>query len=286
VRAPELRDIPTAVGAALRDVHRLVVHRRPWYEIAAALDVAAALPEATSSEMAELIALERLEALARYPVTAVMDDEVEQVLEATAAARAAMPDDEAAWLLLRAVAGRPALAKRHEIDPSIQPHEVVLFDDVAIAYADDDSRAIAIGEAIHYSLGLRRIGWPHDEACAVLDDAETLPEASSYLRDLAFGRLAVGNLYGLSENFMDDVFLRLRRAYADRPVWSIAHILATATSRHPALAVKYLPSVIAAAEDELRENPNEVGEDNLQMAREDLECARAAMAGHDDTSRD
>jgi hypothetical protein len=55
-----VRDIPPAVQAALRDVHRLLPDRRPYSEMSAALDAVAAMPEASQPDAMDVIALELL----------------------------------------------------------------------------------------------------------------------------------------------------------------------------------------------------------------------------------
>jgi hypothetical protein len=205
---PRIRDVAPPVRDALREVHRFVVHRRPWAEVAAALDAAAGLPDASTPDAAELVALERLEALALYAASHMSDADVERALDATASARTAIPPDEAAWQLGRAVEGRPVLAARHGAPAGTASAGAI------IEGRHEPGRRIPVevAGAIRYGHALRQIGWPHEEVLSVLGEAETLPAAAAYLSVLAFDRIMVGHMYELPKDLMEDARRALERA--------------------------------------------------------------------------
>jgi hypothetical protein len=292
------RHIPPGVRDAMRAVHRLVVHRRPYEEVAAALDTAAVLSEAADPNAAELIALERLDAVTRYPVG---DGEVERVLDAAAAVLAAMPAAERAWQIGNACWGRPALALRHlvpllaELERTSPEDEKTLEslrrqisivrgepqppeeDEEGDEGAEDLESSPKFPEdfiaGIRYALRHQRMGWPYEDVRAIFDAVAELPSAAAYPDQLSHDRIIAARL---SERPDEDLEREIERALetGTGPAWSRASTIMLACDGRPVLAEKYMPALIAEAEDELRERPDEVAQKYLDGVKDCLEQTR------------
>jgi hypothetical protein len=289
------RDIAPAVRDALRAVHRLVVHRRPYEEVAAALDAAAALPDAADPDATGLIALERLDAVTRYTVD---DDEVERVLQLTAAERATMPPAERAWQLGNACWNRPALVLRHlvpllaELEATAPEDEKALDElrrQISItrgepqpAEADDEDAEDLesspkfpedfIG-GIRYAFRHQKMGWPYEDVMAILDAVAELPSAAPFPDQLSHDRIIVARLFERPDEDMGREIERTLRT-STGPAWSQASTIMLACDGRPALAERYMPGLIAAAEAKLQEHPDEVAQTYLDGVTASLERTR------------
>lgn len=98
---------PPLIDAALRAIDRMIVERRPYDEIMAALDACAAMPEGHQVE--SLIAGQRLILVRLYGKD---DAECERVLVAALPALTRMPLRDRALAIGAACMHRPALAER------------------------------------------------------------------------------------------------------------------------------------------------------------------------------
>ena len=200
---PTVRSIPAAVADVLRGVHRMVVHERPYEEVAAAIAPALALPEATDPDIASLLALERLEVVFQYdmrderrgPERRVTDEQVAAVLDETEAARALLPENDREWLLRTACWRRPYLAMRYLGVPLVEEEPAVPPDRL------DEGRLVPaeVINGIRYVHRLRRMGWPYEEARAVLDEVATLPASAAFAPQFATDRAILIAMYGRPE---------------------------------------------------------------------------------------
>jgi hypothetical protein len=212
------RPVPELVKDALSIVHRLVVRRRPREEVERALDAVAALAESQDPDVAELIALERMEVALRYDESRGLD--------------ADGPGER-------------------------MPVEVV--------------------EGIRYVYHLRQMGWSFEETVAVLDEVGTLPAAGRCRAQLAFDKIILTNLYDRPDEDMEAAILAALDAYHEDAIMDRATTISAACSGRPALAERYVPDLIARVEEELRERPDEVGEQRLGGMRRSLERTRAGL---------
>jgi hypothetical protein len=287
-------DPPAALRAVLREVHGMIVHQRPYEEVAAALDTAAALPEAADPDAAALIARERHATLWRY---AVSDEEVERVLAVTATALEKVPASERAWLLRYACAGRPALAEHYlapllaeleerarESTQTTEPLQAELSlvgsEPQPVEEADEDEEADEtfpeeFTEGIRYAYRLRRMGWPYEDVMAVLDEVGTLPSAAAFAGQLAVDRIVVTSMFRRPDEDMEREIERALRAEAASPAWIRAMTIMNACDGRPTLAERYMPGLIADARAELREHPDEVARRYLDGVEMRLERTRA-----------
>ena len=295
------RNPPPVVRAVLGTVHRLVMHQRPYQEVSEALDAAAALPEATEPDAAALIALERLDAVARYPVADVSDEEVERVLQLTEAAVSVMPPAERAWHVGNACRGRPALVLSHLV-PLLEGLEQGglgdsdTLDDVReqISVArgepqpaedddegedqDEDDVELAPEEltgGLRYAYRLKRMGWPYEDVIAVLDEVAVLPVSAEYQGWIMRDRLILADMYGRPDDDMERLIEAALGALAGEPAKYRASTISAACSERPALAEKYVPALIAELEEELRQSPDPEGEQVLAGVNRRLARARA-----------
>ncbi|HWN67822.1 MAG TPA: hypothetical protein VNM90_09285 [Haliangium sp.] len=292
------RHPPPAVRAVLRAVHRLIVHQRPYEEVAAGLDAAAALPEAAEPDASALIALERLDAVVRYPVT---DADVERAIQLTAAEISALSTSERAWQLGSACWGRPALVLRH-LAPLLadleqrEPEDVKTLErlraELSIARgepqsdeddgedADDKDDSVArmpeeLMNGIRYAYRLRRMGWPYEDVIAVLDEVATLPVAAEFTGQLAFDRINLTDEYERPDEEMEREIQATLRACKGDPAKIRASTIMSACSGRPALAEKYVPPLIGELEEALRRSPDAEGEAMLAGVKRRLERTRA-----------
>jgi hypothetical protein len=291
-----IRNPPPAVKAALRTVHQLVVHQRPYEESASALDAAAALPEATEPDAAALIAMERHALLWRYTVS---DEETARAIELTRDELAKLPVSERAWLLRCACSGRPALAERY-LAPLIAELEErvpestrtieLLRDELSIARgepqpveADEDVEDLASSpkfpeeliDGIRYAYRLRRMGWPYEDAIAVLDEVGTLPSAAQFPGQLATDRIILTSMFERPDADMEREIERALQAEPESPAWVRAMTISNACDGRATLAERYMPALIADAEAELRAHPDEVAQQYLDGVKLRLERTRA-----------
>jgi hypothetical protein len=294
------RNPDPAARALLATVHRLVVHQRPYEEVTAALDTAAALPEAADPDAATLIALERLEAAFLYSVS---DDEVERVLEMTATERSKLPTSESAWLLRSVCMGRPALAERH-LAPLLAELESREVEDEGAAKTVDLLRrelSVMRGEpqeddedddiedeienevdlapeefaaSLRYAYRLKRMGWPYDDVIAVLDEVAARPVAAGYQGWIMRDRLMLTDMYQRPDEDMDRLLKDAMVAFAAEPVKHRASTIAAACSERPALAERYIPPLVDELEQELRRSPDPEGAATLAGIERVLQRAR------------
>ena len=226
---PEIRDIPRAVADALRAVHRLVVQRRPYAKVVAALDVAATLPEAVDPGVAELIALERREAQERYEVE-----------------------------------GGPELHARVEGEKAAGAGETFSADFI---------------EGIRYAFHHRKMGWPYEDVVAILDAVAELPSAAECPDQLSHDRIVVARWYERPDEDLEREIERALRTDTG-PAWSRAGTIMLACDGRPALAERYMPALIAKAEEELRECPDPVVQKQLDGLERRLARTMAPTAAN------
>lgn len=286
-------DPPAALRAVLRDVHRMIVHQRPYEDVAAALDAAAVLPEVADPDAAALIARERHATLWRYPVS---DEEVERVLAVTATELEKLPTSERASLLRWACSGRPALAERYlapmlaeleEKAPESTGTIEQLRAELSIARgepqlveeAEDEEGDATLPEefidGIRYAYRLRRMGWPYEDVIAVLDEVGTLPSAAAFASQLAVDRIVLTSMFRRPDADMEREIGRALQADAESPAWIRAMTVMNACDGRPTLAERYMPGLVADAETELREHPDEVAQQYLNGVKIKLERTRA-----------
>lgn len=293
--ADTTRNPPVSVKESLRGVHRMVVQQRPYEEIESALDAAAALPEASDLDAAALIALERHTVLWRYTLS---DEQIERVIALTRDELARLPMSERAWLLRCACADRPALAERHlapllaelkERAPEDTRTIELLRDELAAARGEQQPDEEDAGEedegsdatfpeeliaGIRYAYRLRRTGWPYEDVLAVLDEVGALPCAAELAGQLATDRIRVTSLFERPDADMEREIERALVAEAGSPAWVRAMTIMNACDGRPALAERYMPQLIAAAESELRDHPDAVARRYLDGVESKLERTR------------
>jgi hypothetical protein len=285
-----VRDIPPAVQAALRNVHRLLREHRPYSEMSAALDGVAALPEASHPGATEAIALERLDLIGRCAAT---DEEVEGVLEQHADVLAAMPTHERASKLRNACWQRRALAERY-LTPLLAEVEQrepedrnrtaeILRHALAVARGEtqpeqlvEDASAGQVPEeyldGIRDVLRLASMAWPYEAVVAALDELTARPGAVEYEGLLMRDRLILANWYERPDEELDGLLQTALRVFEGEPARSRLSTVSSACVGRPALAAKYVPPLIAEFEEDLRRNPDQVGgEQELEVVRRSYE---------------
>jgi hypothetical protein len=287
-------DPPAALRAVLRDVHRMIVHQRPYEEVAATLDAAAALPHAADLDAAALIARERHATLWRY---AVSDEEVARVLAITATELETLPTSERASLLQWACSGRQALAERYlapllaeleerapdstgtieqlRAELSIGRGELQPVEEEEDEEGDEKKFPEEFIDGIRYAYRLRRMGWPYEDVIAVLDEVGTLPSAAEFAGQLAVDRIVVTSMFRRPDEDMEREIERALQAEAESPAWIRAMTVMNACDGRLTLAERYMPELIADAETELREHPDEVAQQYLNGVKIKLERTRA-----------
>jgi hypothetical protein len=288
-----VRDIPYAVEGALRDVHRLLPERRSYAEMSAALDVVAAMPEASHPDATEVIALERLDLIGRCTAG---DEEVERVLEKHADVLAAMPTHERASRLRKACWGRPTLAERYlapllaevEREPDDRDRTAEMLRH-ALAVARGEIQPEKLGgdesvgrvpeeylEGIRGVLRLASMAWPYESVVAALDELTTQLDAVEYEGLLMRDRLILANWYERPDEELDALLQTALRMFEGEPARSRMSTVSSACVGRPALAARYVPPLITEFEEDLQRNPEQAGgAQELEMVRRGYERTMA-----------
>ncbi len=272
-----VRDIPPAVQAALRDVHRLLPQRRPYSEMSAALDAVAAMPEASHPDATEVIALERLDLIVRCTAS---DEEVERVLEKHADVLAAMPAHERASRLCKACWERKTLAERYlapllaEVERKSDDRDrtsEILRHALAVARGEiqpeklsgEDESAGRVPEdyqeGIRGVLRLASMAWPYESVVAALDELTAQLGAVEYGRLLMRDRLILASWYERPDEELDTLLQTALRVFEGESARSRMSTVSSACVGRPALAARYVPPLVAEFEEDLRRNPEQVG---------------------------
>ncbi|HWN68768.1 MAG TPA: hypothetical protein VNM90_14120, partial [Haliangium sp.] len=127
---------------------------------------------------------------------------------------------------------------------------------------------------IRYAYRCRRMGCPYEDVMAILDEVGTLPSAAHYAGQLAVDRIVVTSMFRRPDEDMEREIERALSAEAESPTWLRATTISNACDGRPALAERYMPALIAAAEEELRQHPDEVTQQYLEGVKARLERAR------------
>jgi hypothetical protein len=124
-------------------------------------------------------------------------------------------------------------------------------------------------EGIRYAFHHQRMGWPYEDVMAILDAVAVLPEAAEFPDQLSHDRILMARMF---DRGTDDLEREIERALrtAVAPAWSRADAIMMACDGYPGLAARYMPPLIARAEDELRQQPD-------TMAQKSLDSVKAAL---------
>lgn len=242
------------------------------------------LPEASRAEVAERIALERLAVIRHYPIDLVSDDEVEEVLRRTETERASMPPRERARWLRAMCQDRPALALRHLVASTDDPdaHEDAAARgeplEPSVDELDDGDPAwqppAEFTEGIRYAFALRSLGSPYEDVADVLDEVGALPGAAGHEGELNYDRVVVARLFERGSDDLEREILRALPADAG-PAWVRASTVWLACDGDPDLAERYMPAILAEAEEELRDREDPIARQSLDSTRRSFERSRA-----------
>jgi hypothetical protein len=290
-----VQELPAAIRDALRQRGLIQPRDRPYADVVAALDEVAAMPEAADPAVASLLSHERLGLLGRRDVD---DDEVERVLQREAATLAAMSTHERAWTLRCVCWERADLSERY-LAPLLADIEGRASEDrdsatveilrVALSVARgepqddddlDDREPVQMApdelvDGIRYAYRLKRLGWPYEEVLASLDELAARPVATGYEGWIARDRLILTDIYERPDEDMEREIERALPIFQREPLNVRASTIAAACSERPALAEGYIPPLIDALDEALRQRPDAEGEATLAGIERILARTRA-----------
>lgn len=177
-------------------------------------------------------------------------EEIRTALDAVAAMPGADHPDATELIEQLGIVSRPD-ADDAEVERVIQEYPADLGDWIP------PSEQFLAGQ--RHVLWLASSGWPYDEIVQALDELEARPEAQGYEAIVMRDRLIIARWDDRPDAEIDELLQRALVLFAGEHVRGRLGTIASTCADRPALAARYVPGLLAELEEDLRQNPDQVG---------------------------